>query len=181
MKKLILANVVVAALVFAWIAQAGGTKQQALPQAFGVGETATMSGSTEVPPGDPDGTGSALIRLNATEGLVCFELRASNVDPLVAGHIHKGAAGVAGPVVITLVPPSPTTGLSKGCVQADSTLIQDIIANPSQYYVNVHNAAFPSGAIRGQLATLTEAPIKPKVITKTKIVRVHDCKGKKKK
>jgi CHRD domain-containing protein len=169
MKKLILANVVVAALVFAWIAQAGGTKQQALPQAFGVGETATMSGSTEVPPGDPDGTGSALIRLNATEGLVCFELRASNVDPLVAGHIHKGAAGVAGPVV------------SKGCVQADSTLIQDIIANPSQYYVNVHNAAFPSGAIRGQLATLTEAPIKPKVITKTKIVRVHDCKGKKKK
>jgi hypothetical protein len=179
MKKLILANVLIGALVFAWMAQAGSNKQQALPQAFGVGETATMSGSTEVPPGDPDGTGTALIRLNAAEGLVCFELHASNVDPLVAGHIHRGAAGVAGPVVVTLVPPSPTTGTSKGCVSADSSLIQDIIANPSQYYVNVHNAAFAAGAIRGQLAKLTEAPVKPKVITKTKVV--HDCKKPKKK
>ncbi len=179
MRKLILANVVVAALAFAWIAQAGSNKQQALPQSFGVGLTATMSGSTEVPPGDPDGTGTALIRLNAAEGLVCFELHASNVDPLVAAHIHKGAAGVAGPVVVTLVPPSPTTGISKGCVQADSTLIQDIIANPSQYYANVHNAAFAAGAIRGQLSKLTEAAVKPKVIVRTKVV--HDCKKKKKK
>jgi hypothetical protein len=179
MKKLILANVVVAALVFAWIAQAGSNEQQALPQAFGVGFTATMSGSTEVPPGDPDGTGTALIRVNAAEGLVCFELRVSNVDPLVAAHIHKGAAGVAGPVVVPLVAPSATTGISKGCVQADSTLIQDIIANPSQYYANVHNAAFAAGAVRGQLSKLTEAPVKPKVIVKTKVV--HDCKGKKKK
>ncbi|HEY1367675.1 MAG TPA: CHRD domain-containing protein [Gaiellaceae bacterium] len=132
-----------------------------LGQTFGKGETATMSGTVEVPAGDTDGTGSALVRLNPTEGFVCFRIIVQNVDfPLLAAHIHKAPEGVAGPVVVTLSPPvqqgSSNNGAIKGCVTADPTLIRDIMANPAQYYVNVHNKQFPAGVIRGQLQTLSE-------------------------
>jgi hypothetical protein len=81
---------------------------------------------------------------------VCFELTVSGIAPATAAHIHAGPAGVAGPVVVGLTP--PTSGTSSGCVSADSTLIKAIIQNPEQYYVNVHNAEFPAGAVRGQLS-----------------------------
>ena len=111
----------------------------------------TLTGAAEVPgPGDPDGSGTASIRLNPGQGEVCFELTVSGIAPATAAHIHIGPAGVAGPVVVGLAP--PTSGTSSGCVSADPTLIKAIIQNPEQYYVNVHNAGFPAGAIRGQLS-----------------------------
>jgi hypothetical protein len=110
----------------------------------------TMSGAEEVPgPGDPDGTGFAVIILNQGQGEVCFDLTVSNIVPATAAHIHAGPAGVAGPVVVPLSP--PTSGSSSGCVAANPDLIKDIRKNPSIYYVNVHNAEFPAGAVRGQL------------------------------
>lgn len=173
MRKLMLGIAVGAALAYAATATAA---RNDLGQSFGKGLSAQMSGTVEVPPGDPDGTGTALIRLNAAEGLVCFKLTVANVDPLVAAHIHRGAAGVTGPVVVSLVPPARDTGVSKGCVSADPALISEIQSNPAGFYVNVHNAAYPAGAVRGQLAALQEAAPKPRVITKTKIVHVRDCK-----
>lgn len=111
----------------------------------------TLTGAEEVPgPGDPDGTGTASIRLNPGQGEVCFELTVSGIAPATAAHIHVGAAGVAGPVVVGLSP--PTSGTSSGCVSADPALIKAIIQNPEQYYVNVHNADYPAGAVRGQLS-----------------------------
>lgn len=113
--------------------------------------TATLTGAAEVPgPGDPDGSGTAKIWLNRGQGEVCFELTVSGVDPITAAHIHAGPAGIAGPVVVPLNPP-PTSGSSSGCISADRDLINAIIQSPEQYYVNVHNPAFPAGALRGQL------------------------------
>jgi hypothetical protein len=110
----------------------------------------TMSGAEEVPgPGDPDGTGFASISLNSGQGEVCFQLTVSNIAPATGAHIHEAPAGVAGPIVVPLTP--PTSGSSSGCVSASRALIKDIRQNPSEYYVNVHNAEFPAGAIRGQL------------------------------
>ena len=43
------------------------------------------------------------------------------------------------------VGPTCLTGL-------DKNLLKDIIRNPENYYVNVHNTPFPNGAVRGQLA-----------------------------
>jgi CHRD domain len=173
-----LGGAVAGLLVFAVMASATRQARQSLPQSFGKGFQAQMTGANETPAGDPDGTGAALIRLDPNDGLVCFELTVSGIDPAVAAHIHHAPAGQSGQIVVGLVAPAQATGESKGCVQADPTLIQDISANPSQYYVNVHNPAFPAGAVRGQLTPLSEKAPKPKIVTK--IVRVHDCKGKKK-
>lgn len=111
----------------------------------------SLSGAEEAPgPGDPDGSGTAIFTLNQGQGEVCFELTAENIAPAAAAHIHRAPAGVAGPVVIPLVP--PTEGSSGGCVAADPDLIMEIRQFPERFYVNVHNALFPAGAIRAQLS-----------------------------
>ena len=112
----------------------------------------TLTGAAEVPgPGDPDGSGTAHITLNQGQGEVCFELTVQDIAPATAAHIHRGTADVAGPVVVGLAP--PTDGSSSGCVTGvDRDLIKAIRQNPSDYYVNVHNADFPPGALRGQLS-----------------------------
>lgn len=113
--------------------------------------TATLTGAAEVPgPGDADGTGTGKITLNPGNGQVCYELTVSNIGTATAAHIHTGAATAAGPVLVGL--DAPAKGSSKGCVDLDKEKVKDIIQNPANYYVNVHNAEFPDGAVRGQLS-----------------------------
>jgi hypothetical protein len=112
----------------------------------------TLTGAAEVPgPGDPDGSGEAVLQLNPGQREVCFQLTVSDIAPATASHIHRAPAGVAGPVVVGLTPP-PTSGSSSACVSASRELILEIIQNPEAFYVNVHNADFPAGAVRGQLS-----------------------------
>jgi hypothetical protein len=150
-----------------------------LGRAFGTGFTAKLAGSTEVPPGDPNASGTALIRLNAAEGLVCFKLVVTGANaPMVAAHIHRGAAGVAGPVVVPLVAPAAPSAdanvqQSKGCVSADPSLIREIAGNPAGFYVNTHNKNFPAGVVRGQLVKLKEAAPKKKTCPKPKAKPKH--------
>jgi hypothetical protein len=111
---------------------------------------AQMTGEQEVPgPGDPNGFGTAAVALFPSSGKVCYALTAFRIAPANAAHIHVGPAGVAGDVVVELRP--PTFGVSGGCTSAAPELVGAIAANPSEYYVNVHNQPFPDGAIRGQL------------------------------
>jgi hypothetical protein len=114
--------------------------------------SATLTGAAEVPgPGDTDGTGTATIRLNQGKKQVCYELTVSNIDTATLAHIHRGAATASGPPVITLQ--APANGTSSGCVEnVSEELIKEIRQNPENFYVNVHNAAFPNGAVRGQLS-----------------------------
>jgi hypothetical protein len=131
---------------------AGTTQAIQLPVAdHGRLLSTTLSGAAEAPgPGDTDGTGTATISLNPGQAEVCFELTAANIVPATAAHIHVAPVGVPGPIVVPLTP--PTNGSSTGCVSADRELVNQILQNPSEYYVNVHNAPFPAGAIRGQLS-----------------------------
>ncbi len=114
---------------------------------------ADLSGEEEVPgPGDPDGSGMVSVKVNLSKRQVCFDLMVADIGPATAAHIHVGPPGVAGPVVVPLNPP-PTDGSSSGCANnVDQRLLRNIIRHPEEYYVNVHNAEFPSGAIRGQLS-----------------------------
>ena len=107
-----------------------------------------MRGKHEVPgPGDPDGRGHADVKVFRAE--VCYTLSAKRIKPATAAHIHQGRRGEAGPVVVTLKP--PTDGFSKGCVDVGGALARNLREHPKAYYINVHNARFPDGAIRGQL------------------------------
>ena len=124
----------------------------AVPVAAGGRPMSTaLTGAAEAPvPGDPDGSGFAAITLNQGLGQVCFDIEVSDVDEILAAHVHVGAAGVPGPIVVSF--DVPVNGLS-GCVDGiDRDLIKDIRQHPDGYYVNVHNAAFPGGALRGQLS-----------------------------
>lgn len=115
----------------------------------------TLTGAAEIPgPGDPDGSGTADVTLNPGQGEVCWTITVSGVAPVTAQHIHAAPAGVAGGVVVPLFPPLPdTSGVSTGCRDGVSReLIMAIIQTPENYYVNVHNADFPAGALRGQLS-----------------------------
>jgi CHRD domain len=134
-------------------APAGGCPTILLsPTQGGTALSASLTGSAEVPgPGDPNGSGQATIRLVAGEGRLCFQLSASNIMlPATAAHIHIGAIGTAGNVVVPLTPPD-ATGSSAGCVNVARPLVNAILANPAAYYANVHTSEFPDGAIRGQL------------------------------
>lgn len=110
---------------------------------------AELRGRSEVPDrGDVRGRGSATVfGVDGNANLLCYVIRVERIDPATAAHIHEAPEGVAGPVVVSLAPPSD--GDSAGCVETD--LAQEILADPQEYYVNVHNAPFPAGAVRGQL------------------------------
>lgn len=113
----------------------------------------SLTGAAEVPgPGDADGTGTARITLDQEKGQVCFELKVSNIATATAAHIHIGAAGQVGDGIAVVLSPPPANGTSKNCVSADKEVIKKIRQNPENYYVNVHNADFPAGAVRGQLS-----------------------------
>ena len=121
--------------------------------------TVTLTGLQEVPgPGDPDGTGTVEVRVDPRNGEVCWNLYARQIDAATAAHIHRGAAGVAGPPVVPLTTPD-TAGRSQGCQILDLALARQIHARGYDYYVNVHNAPHPQGAIRGQLQGA--GPIRP--------------------
>ena len=113
--------------------------------------TAKLTGEAEVPgPGDPKGSGTVQVTLNPDKGEVCYELSVANIQEATAAHIHEGAMGKEGPVKVAL--DAPKTGAAKGCKSADAAVIKAIMQDPAGYYVNVHNAAFPKGAVRGQLS-----------------------------
>jgi hypothetical protein len=103
--------------------------------------------------------------LNPGHNEVCWEVTVAGLTaPAFAAHIHKGAAGVNGPIVVPFfgfATPSHATSFS-GCTEnVDRALIEDIQDNPAGYYVNVHTSCagqtatcgpfFPGGAVRGQL------------------------------
>jgi CHRD domain len=112
--------------------------------------TADLAGSAET---DEDGTGTARIVVDPDAGTACWTLTAENIDPVTISHIHVGAAGEDGDVVVDL-DLDGFDGSSEGCNEAaDSASLQAIVDDPAGYYVNLHNDAFPGGAIRGQLAT----------------------------
>jgi CHRD domain len=113
--------------------------------------TAKLTGAAEVPgPGDPKGSGTVQVTIDPAKGEVCYELSVEDIQEATAAHIHEGAVGKEGPVKLGL--DAPKTGSAKGCKSADAAVIKAMMQDPADYYVNVHNAAFPKGAVRGQLS-----------------------------
>ncbi|MGH2952459.1 MAG: CHRD domain-containing protein [Solirubrobacterales bacterium] len=120
---------------------------------------AKLKGQNEVPgPGDPNGRGTFDAKLktkkNKKNGKVCFDLAWRKLDGASAAHIHKGDEETAGPIKVGLFgtdPELPGEDRVEECVKAKKKLLRKIGKRPENFYVNVHNSAYPDGAIRGQL------------------------------
>ena len=101
--------------------------------------------------GDPDAHGSFTAIIDGDQ--LCFGVTVTNLDTPTAAHIHKGRRNQSNPPLVPLTAPSSgDPGAASGCVTVDTAVAQAILKNPHKYYFNVHTAAFPNGAVRGQLA-----------------------------
>ena len=131
------------------LALAPGASAQSASEAIPL--EAELLGANEVgdPPGDPDGSGTASFEADLAGGELCFAITTAGIDEVLAAHIHVGGAGANGDVVVNL---DWENNGSSGCVAASGPTLTAITTNPSLYYVNVHTAELPAGAIRGQLS-----------------------------
>jgi hypothetical protein len=119
---------------------------------------AVLQPGNEVPPSGSQATGATLVRINGTS--VSFATVISNParEVFTRGHIHRGAAGVNGPIEVTLL--EGATNTRRLITQFDTGAPMmgfdpaEICANPAGFYVNYHTTDFPGGAIRGQLTRL---------------------------
>lgn len=143
-------------------AQAGHTNALISASLNGRAEVSSTGAKGVV--GDRNGRGEAYVfGIDGDPTTLCYILEVSKIaelDQAPGGarmaHIHEGAKGTNGPVEVTLA--FPQGGQAADCLtegEAGKGLepgeVQEILANPQAYYVNVHNSKFPSGAVRGQL------------------------------
>lgn len=119
---------------------------------------ADLSGGAEVPPNDSTATGSAHAKLHDNGTTLRVQLKYSGLGSGVTGaHVHTGAAGANGPVLIDL---KPALGKTAGGV---TNLVAEIDGGAAAQlrdgglYVNVHTSQYPGGEIRGQLMAHPEA------------------------
>ena len=108
--------------------------------------------------GDQDGTGQAILTVNAGTGEVCYAITVSGIgeptEPafgLGAAHIHDLATGGIFVDLETDWVASDGGFSTTGCTSADRSDLIAILRNPSGYYVNIHTTEFPGGAISGSL------------------------------
>jgi CHRD domain len=124
-----------------------------------------LTGSEEVPPVQTEATGVAEFIVGGTDS-VAYSVNASNIEGATAGHVHLGAKGENGPVVITLFKyDTPMNEVSEnGTITADKLegplagkQISDLAAAGanSTLYVNVHTEQNPNGEIRGHVTAPT--------------------------
>jgi hypothetical protein len=112
--------------------------------------SATLSGASEVPVGAPNASGKFSATVNAAHTQLCYDLLVNGLSAPTVAHIHVGAAGQNGAPVVMLA--TPAGGKAKACIVIAASLGQKLAQMPQGYYVNVHNAQFPGGGLRGQLA-----------------------------
>ncbi|MGW4638715.1 CHRD domain-containing protein [Sphaerisporangium sp. NPDC004334] len=118
---------------------------------------AGLLGRNEVPePGKKvnDRDGRAVARFRISGKRIYYIVQWSRTGRPTAFHIHRGKAGVNGPVVINLLSSGDIRGnIARGSAVASSSLLRDIKNHPTKWYANLHTAQFPDGAVRGQLHT----------------------------
>lgn len=118
-----------------------------VPAAHAQSYSAQLSGAAEFPgPGDSDGSGFAVVTITGTT--LRYAVWTQSIATPILAHIHAGNAGASGPPVVDL----DVNSLGTGTRTISQQLANEISANPSGYYVNVHTSEFPNGAVRGQLA-----------------------------
>lgn len=124
----------------------------------------TLNGNREVGnSGDPDGEGFAAVIFDGA--MAHFYFNVMDIAEPTAAHIHRGNATENGSIVIDSSA-SFTGGVAVSSVAADDDLAREILASPHNFYFNVHNPDFATGAVRGQLRATETVRVFP-VISRT--------------
>jgi hypothetical protein len=123
----------------------------------------SMTGAQEVLPnvGDPDGTATGTLTVDDSTGLISWSFTYANIAAPSAMHIHGpvGPVGVNAGVFVGLgVVTSGGAGTLISSVTTSLANAVAINAIPTNFYVNIHNATHPGGAVRGQLGVLVPEP-----------------------
>jgi hypothetical protein len=135
---------------------------------------ARLLGESETPPVETAAHGASLVTLNASETALAYVVVVHQIENVTAAHIHCGAPGVAGPVVVPLFPVDNYSAAPAGsgvflvagrAAEEDITPVPDSEACPGgiasfaelvakmhagETYVNVHTEQNPAGEVRGQ-------------------------------
>lgn len=162
MKKFTTNTVLLTVLCCSGSAWAGHTNE--LLEAELDGREEVGSDPTQRLAGDPNGKGEAYVfGIDGDPTTLCYSLIVEKVMLVpvgqgMAAHIHEAVRDSNGPVVAALA--GPEDGNAADCLTEgepgkfpteESGIVQRILNNPEQFYINVHNPEFPAGAIRGQL------------------------------
>lgn len=118
--------------------------------------TGTLQASQQVPANASTASGVAIIRYNtATKVVEAFANYNGLTTAITATHIHSGAAGTNGPVLVPLNGTGGTTGTISGSGTLTAAQETDLLAG--NMYLNVHTSTYPGGEIRAQLTASTDA------------------------
>jgi len=119
------------------------------------GANVILNGNQEVPPVSTAATGTGTIRV-LMDRSVSGSVRTSGVAA-TAAHIHQGAPGQNGPVIVTLIKLDDNTW----AVPSGTTLTpaQNDAYWAGMLYVNVHTNAHQGGEVRAQLKPYARAAV----------------------
>ena len=101
--------------------------------------------------GDKDGSGQVTLRIDMAKKEVCYDFSVANVATPLMAHIHRAPAPRNGPSVVTLF--TGPGGELTNCLMWTEKWLAEIVADPSNFYVNLYTTEYPDGALRGQLAS----------------------------
>lgn len=99
--------------------------------------------------GDMNGSGLARLTVDPASRRICYDFTVSGLATPLMAHIHKGATLETGPSVVTLF--TGPGGDLDGCVMWTEKWLAQIVADPSDFYINLSTTEYPDGALRGQL------------------------------
>jgi len=117
----------------------------------------TLTGKAGKWRGEAAGTGSAMICMDKATGSISFGFTELFVTGRpTGGHVHRGAAGVSGPVVFSFPAPGLVDAMVgevqwSGTGKPSKRTIASLFGRPGGHYVDVHTKGRPKGAVRGQL------------------------------
>lgn len=115
--------------------------------------TGALSGAQEVPANSSVGNGNVAVLLDKITNEVFVVGSFSDLTTAAsASHIHGGAAGTTGGVVVGLPITLATEGTITGSAVVRSSFADSMVLGFS--YINVHNATFTGGEVRAQLGNL---------------------------
>lgn len=158
------------ALVFGFLFAASMTAQVGVYTAYLVGGNETPNVASGA------GVGFVVLTIDQGAGTITFTAYVQNISTVTASHIHRGAAGVTGPVIVPFNMPF-TSGVSSGTLNGIAAgTLAEIVGNPPGYYFNVHTTDFPGGSIRGQLRP-APATFAPTVVFLPVVVKATGARG----